>query len=353
MTKSVEDQIDVWIVNDSKYMTQLLKDLISDPKINVSTTARDGAEALRKLDHRKPDVILLDLEMPKMDGLTFIEEIVKREKLVPIIVVSSFTQEGAKVVLDALENGALDFVPVSQVSPEKLNELKSTLISKIDVAANSDPFQIIPKNIEKLKPKQKTEITSGAASKVIVIGASTGGPKVVQTIISALPSELNAGVLIVQHMPKGFTEQFAKRLDAISELRIKEAQDGDLVENGTVLVAPGDYHMIVESNMKIKLVTGPKRFGVRPAVNMTMVSASEVFGTNTIGVLLTGMGHDGGFGMKTIKKRGGKTIAQDSTSAVVYGMPKAAVDLNAVDKSLPTHKIPATLLEEVDKLGRK
>ena len=353
MAKPVEDQIDVWIVNDSKYMTQLLTDLITDSKIKVSTTARDGSEALRKLELKKPDVILLDLEMPKMDGLTFIEEIVKREKLVPIIVVSSFTQEGAKIVLDALENGALDFIPVSQVSPEKLSELKSLLISKIDVAANSDPFQIIPKNIEKLKPKQKAITATGAASKIVVIGASTGGPKVVQAIISALPSDLDSGVLVVQHMPKGFTEQFAKRLDATSQLRIKEAKDGDLIENGTVLIAPGDYHMIVDPTMKIKLVTGPKRFGVRPAVNMTMVSASEVFGTNTIGVLLTGMGHDGGFGMKTIKKRGGTTIAQDSTTAVVYGMPKAAVELNAVDLSLPTSKIPSTILQEVEKLGRK
>ena len=352
MAKSVEDQIDVWIVNDSKYMTQLLTDLVSVKNIVVSSTSRDGADALRKLSIKKPDVILLDLEMPRMDGLTFIEEVVKQDKLVPIIVVSSFTQEGAKLVLDALENGALDFIPVSQVNPEKMNDLKENLISKINVAATSDPFQLIPQNIEKLKPRHKCQISKDAAQRVIVLGSSTGGPKVVQSIISSLPRDISAGILVVQHMPKDFTGQFAQRLNEVSELEVKEAKDGDLVKNGTVYVAPGDYHMIIDNNKKIKLVTGPKRFGVRPAVNMTMVSAAEVYGTNTVGVLLTGMGHDGGFGMKTIKKRGGQTIAQDSTTAVVYGMPKAAVELNAVDQSLPTDKIPYAILEEIEKLVR-
>ena len=352
MTKSIEDQIDVWIVNDSKYMTQLLTDLVSEKNIKVSTTARDGADALRKLSIKKPDVILLDLEMPKMDGLTFIEEIVKQDKLVPIIVVSSFTEEGAKLVLDALENGALDFIPVSQMRPEKMNELKESLISKIQIAAKSDPFQLIPQNIEKLKPKKTCAVSKEAAQRVVVIGSSTGGPKVVQSIVSSLPRDMAAGVLVVQHMPKAFTGQFAERLNEVSDLTVKEAKDGDLVKNGIVYVAPGDYHMIIDNEKKLKLVTGPKRFGVRPAVNMTMVSAAETYGTNTVGVILTGMGHDGGFGMKTIKKRGGHTIAQDSTTAVVYGMPKAAVELNAVDQSLPTEKIPHAILEEIEKLVR-
>ena len=254
--------------------------------------------------------------------------------------------------MDALENGALDFVPISQIQPEKINELKASLISKINIAANSDPFQLIPKNIEKLKPRKACQVSKDAAQRVVVIGSSTGGPKVVQSIISSLPRDIAAGILVVQHMPKGFTEQFASRLNETSDLEVKEAKDGDLIKNGTVYVAPGDYHMIIDNDKKLKLVTGPKRFGVRPAVNMTMVSAAETYGTNTIGVILTGMGHDGGFGMKTIKKRGGHTIAQDSTTAVVYGMPKAAVELNAVDQSLPTDKIPQAIVEEIEKLVR-
>lgn len=352
MTESLEKQIDVWIVNDSMYMTKLLSDLVTGKNIHVSNTARDGAEALRKLEIKKPDVVLLDLEMPRMDGLTFIEEIVKQGKLIPIIVVSSFTQDGAKIVIDALENGALDFVPVSQTNPSTIHELKSTLVSKIEAAANSDPLQLIKQNLGNLKPKSKFPIPQNSSSCVVVIGASTGGPKVVQSIMSSLPPDIDAGILIVQHMPKGFTAQFASRLDQSSPLHVKEAKDGDVVKNGIAYVAPGDYHMIVDNSRTIRLVTGPKRFGVRPAVNMTMVSAAEVFGPNTIGVLLTGMGHDGAFGMKTIKKRGGKTIAQDSKTCVVYGMPRAALELNAVDQSLSVSQIPTKILDEVKNLVR-
>ena len=350
MTKSVEDQIDVWIVNDSKYMTQLLSDLVSKDNIKVTNTARDGAEALRKLNANKPDVILLDLEMPTMDGLTFIEEVVKQDKLVPIIVVSSFSQEGAKVVLDALENGALDFVPISTTNPDQIQELKENLISKIETASKAEPNHLIVKNIQKLKPRKKIISAPNAATRVVVIGSSTGGPNTLQSILSSLPSDLKAGILVVQHMPKEFTGPLALRLDETCELPVKEAEDGDIIKEGTILVARGGYHMIVESNMRIKLIDGPKRFGVKPAVNMTMVSASEVFGSNTVGILLTGMGHDGAFGMKTIKKRGGSTIAQDSSSSVIYGMPKAAVDLRAVDKLLPTAKIPQTIQDLVEKL---
>ncbi len=352
MTKSIEDKIDVWIVNDSKYMTKMLTDIVNTEKIQVSGTARDGAEALRKLATKKPDVILLDLEMPTMDGLTFIEEVVRQDKLVPIIVVSSFTQEGTKIVLDALENGALDFVPISQANPEQINQFKETLISKIKIAVESDPSQLIIKNIEKLKPRKKIVSAPQSSSRLIILGSSTGGPNVIQSILASLPNDLSAGILVVQHMPKEFTGPFALRLNENCDLHVKEAEDGDVIKDGTVLVAQGGCHMMVLPNMSIKRVEGPKRFGVKPAVNITMVSASEVFGSNTIGVLLTGMGHDGAFGMKTIKKRGGVTIAQDSSSSVIYGMPKAAIDLHVVDHTLPKEKIAKAILEEVEKLAR-
>jgi len=184
---------------------------------------------------------------------------------------------------------------------------------------------------------------------LIILGSSTGGPQVIQSIISSFPPDFDAGILVVQHMPKEFTYTFAQRLNDISDLEVKEAQDGDVIKNGTVLVAPGDAHMIVEPTKRVRLVGGPKRFGVKPSINMTMISASEVFGSDIIGVLLTGMGHDGAFGMKSIKKRGGKTIAQDQNSAVVYGMPKAAVELKVVDKSLTTEQIPLAILKEVEK----
>lgn len=341
------------IINDSAYMSTLLKDLVSTETIRVYDIARDGIEGLRKIALQKPDVILLDLEMPRMDGVTFIEEMVKRGTLIPTILVSSFSQDGAKIVLDALENGAIDFVPISQVNPDGTNHLKETLITKITGAVKCDPYKLVVEKISTLRPKRKAIVSSQAASIVVTIASSTGGPNIVQTILAGLPADLPAGVLVVQHMPKGFTQKFAERLNEASEITVKEAQEGDLITQGVALVAPGDLHMEVDSNLKIKLINGPKRFGVRPAANVTMVSASEFFGANTVGVTLTGMGHDGAFGMKTIKRRGGKTFAQDEKSSVVFGMAKAAVDLNAVDQLLPPEKIVGAIVEEVKKLVTK
>lgn len=341
------------IINDSAYMSTLLKDLVSTETIRVYDIARDGIEGLRKIALQKPDVILLDLEMPRMDGVTFIEEMVKRGTLIPTILVSSFSQDGAKIVLDALENGAIDFVPISQVNPDGTNHLKETLITKITGAVKCDPYKLVVEKISTLRPKRKAIVSSQAASIVVTIASSTGGPNIVQTILAGLPADLPAGVLVVQHMPKGFTQKFAERLNEASEITVKEAQEGDLITQGVALIAPGDLHMEVDSNLKIKLINGPKRFGVRPAANVTMVSASEFFGANTVGVTLTGMGHDGAFGMKTIKRRGGKTFAQDEKSSVVFGMAKAAVDLNAVDQLLPPEKIAGAIVEEVKKLVTK
>jgi two-component system chemotaxis response regulator CheB len=350
LAKSVSSQINILIINDSNYMSTLLKDLISSQTMRVCDIARDGIDALRKITMQKPDVILLDLEMPRMDGLTFIEEMVKRGTLIPTILVSSFSQDGAKIVLDALENGAIDFVPISQLNPENMTILKETLITKINAAAQSDPQKAVLEKIKNLKPKRKATVSPQAASVVVTIASSTGGPGVVQSILSTFPADIHAGILVVQHMPKGFTKKFAERLDENCEINVREAQDGDLITEGTALVAPGDLHMEVDSQLKIKLIDGPKRFGVRPAANVTMISSAEHFGVNTIGVTLTGMGHDGAFGMKTIKRRGGKTIAQDEQSSVVFGMAKAACELNAVDKLLPPDKIPEAVLEEVQKL---
>lgn len=341
------------IINDSAYMSTLLKDLVSTETIRVYDIARDGIEGLRKIALQKPDVILLDLEMPRMDGVTFIEEMVKRGTLIPTILVSSFSQDGAKIVLDALENGAIDFVPISQVNPDGTNHLKETLITKITGAVKCDPYKLVVEKISTLRPKRKAIVSSQAASVVVTVASSTGGPNIVQTILAGLPADLPAGVLVVQHMPKGFTQKFAERLNEASEITVKEAQEGDLITQGVALLAPGDLHMEVDSNLKIKLINGPKRFGVRPAANVTMVSASEFFGANTVGVTLTGMGHDGAFGMKTIKRRGGKTFAQDEKSSVVFGMAKAAVDLNAVDQLLPPEKIAGAIVEEVKKLVTK
>ena len=338
------DKIKVMVVNDSGYMTELLSDLImSDPMLKVSDRARDGVEALRKITKCRPDVVLLDLEMPNMDGLGFLEKIMTTAPL-PVIVVSSYSQRGAQVVFDSLEYGAVDFLPIPQDEPDKLRQLKSRLLYKIRLAARINPKPLKCPSLPKRHSVKIQSESSGIASKTVIIGASTGGPRVLSHILSELPADLPAGLLVVQHMPSSFTSSYADHLNKVCKLMVKEAQDGYKIKDGTALLAPGDFHMLVKPSFSVRLSHGPKRLGVRPSVNMTMVTASEVYGANTIGVLLSGIGHDGAFGMKMIKRRGGITIAQDEDSSVVFGMAKAACDLDAVDKVLPADKIAQEII---------
>ena len=262
-TQTIETQIDVMIVNDSPYMTKFLSDILkSNSNINVSNTSRDGADALRKLKSHRPDVILLDLEMPVMDGLAFIESMSTSSELIPIIVVSSYSQKNAKLVLDSLECGAVDFIPIPQDAQNNLKQFGQLLIEKIKIAKDSEPTQLIVKNLSRLRPKPNFSKRTFLTSQVVVIGSSTCGPNVVNHILAELPADIPAAILVVQHMPKEFTPSFAERLNKSSDLVIKEASNGDSLENGTVLIAPGDYHMVVEPNHKISLNQEPKRFGV-------------------------------------------------------------------------------------------
>ena len=341
--------IKVGIVNDSNLIRKYLTEVISVDSIEVVFTAVDGEDALNKIMFKTPDVILLDLEMPKMDGLTFIDKMIDSGKLYPTIIISNFSQDGSKLVLDALENGAVDFVPMSDISNNE-KKLQSVLLSKIKTAHSSDPFQLIHKKLSSLKPRIKSIPGFGSSERIIIIGSSTGGPSTVQKVLNELPTDIAAGILLVQHMPKGFTKQFADRLSKTTGFSVKEAEDGDVIKDGMILMAPGDYHMTVQPNRKIRLDSSEKRFGVRPAVNMTMVSASEVFGSNIVGVILTGMGHDGGFGMKSIKKRGGHTIVQNKETCVIFGMPKSVIDLDAADFVLPLDDIPKKITMEIQAL---
>lgn len=343
--------IKVCIVNDSNLMRKYLADLINIDGIEIISTAIDGKDALSKISVKKPDVILLDLEMPKMDGLTFIDEMVKSGTLFPTIIVSNFSQNGSKLVLDALENGAVDFVPIPIDSKDD-EKLQDALITKIKIAYESDPIQLIQDKINSLKPKRKVVPRTDTSERLVVIGSSTGGPATVQKVLNELPHDLPAGILLVQHMPKEFTTQFAARLSNNSGFVVKEAEEGDIIKDGEILVAPGDYHMIVQPNRKIHLDSSDKRFGVRPSVNMTMISASEVYGSSLVGVVLTGMGHDGGFGMKSIKKRGGHTIVQNKKTSVIFGMPQSVIDLNAADHILDLDEIAAKISKEVQNLVR-
>ena len=351
MLEQQSKPIKVCIVNDSNLMRKYLTDLITIDGIEVISTAIDGIDALSKISAKKPDVILLDLEMPKMDGLTFIDEMVKSGTLFPTIIVSNFSQNGSKLVLDALENGAVDFVPV-QTDAKDDKKLQDALITKIKIAYQSDPIQLIQDKINSLKPTRKVTPRIDTSERLVVIGSSTGGPATVQKVLNDLSLDIPAGILVVQHMPKEFTTQFAIRLAKNSGFVVKEAKEGDIIKDGEILVAPGDYHMIVQPNRKIHLDSSDKRFGVRPSVNMTMISAAEVYGSSLVGVVLTGMGHDGGFGMKSIKKRGGHTIVQNKKTSVIFGMPQAVIDLNAADHILDLGEIPAKISKEVQNLVR-
>jgi len=343
--------IKVCVVNDSNLMRKYLTDLITVEGIEVISTAIDGKDALSKISVKKPDVILLDLEMPKMDGLTFIDEMVKSGTLFPTIIVSNFSQDGSKLVLDALENGAVDFLSVSASSDDN-KQFQDNLVTKIKIAYNSDPIQLIQDNINSLKPKRKIIPRNDTSERLVVIGSSTGGPGTVQKVLNNLPLDMPSGILLVQHMPKGFTKQFAARLATNSGFVVREAKEGDVIRDGEILLAPGDYHMVVQPGRKIHLDSSDKRFGVRPSVNMTMISASEVYGSSLVGVILTGMGHDGGFGMKTIKKRGGHTIVQSKKTCVIFGMPQSVIDLNAADHILDLNDIPDKISMEVQSLVR-
>jgi two-component system chemotaxis response regulator CheB len=348
MMLTSKNQINVMIVNDSPFMIQLLQDLITvDARINVTSTARDGVEALRKIKYFPADVILLDLEMPNMDGLTFIKKVMT-QKQIPIIVVSNYSNLGGKLVLDSLELGAVDFVTVPNDSPEVLRRLSDVLISKIDIASKSNPSVIVPKVISKLQPYHaKTFDDKIRATRIVVIGASTGGPKVITDILRDIPSDIPAAFLIVQHMSKEFISNFAQRLNDISNIKVKQASEGEVIKEGVALLAPGDFHMFVKSPNRIQLNQGPKRFGVRPSINVTMVSASEIYGADTIGVLLSGMGQDGAFGMRMIKKRQGITLAQNESSSVIFGMAKAAKDMDVVDKMVSADEIAREIVKAV------
>ena len=331
-------QIKVLVVDDSLFMRTAISSLLnSDPKISVIGTAGDGEEALRKISELNPDVVTLDVEMPRINGLTTLKEIMKKHPL-PVVMLSALTKEGAKETFKALEYGAVDYVvkPSGTVSLD-LKLVRDELIAKIKAAAFAKPMR------HKVKKPGIVAKSFDSEGKVIAMGASTGGPQALTEILSRLPEDIPP-TLIVQHMPEGFTKAFAEHLDEKCQFKVKEAENGDRISKGLALVAPGGYHMLVTKNGRILLDKGPLIHNVRPAVDPMMFSVAEAYGSKVVGVLLTGMGRDGAKGMKAIKEKGGTTIAQDEKTCVVFGMPKAAIGEGCVDIVLPLHKIPKEIV---------
>ncbi|ASJ02874.1 chemotaxis response regulator protein-glutamate methylesterase [Thermococcus profundus] len=350
-------KIRVLVVDDSAFMRRVLKDILeSDPEIEVCCEARDGVEAIEKVKQHRPDVITLDVEMPRMNGLDALKFIMNKYPTA-VIMVSALTQEGADATIKALEYGAVDFIPKPSSSISiNMRELKDEIIAKVKEAAKV-PIKFLQFKRRRLLREQLTKVRKReeAARRAVAIAASTGGPQSLLKVFEKLPGELDAGILLVQHMPPGFTRSFAMRLDRISRVNVKEAEDGEVVYKNWAYVAPGDYHMeVVNRGGKptIKLYKGPKIHGVRPAADPMMKSVAEVFGRKTVGVVMTGMGRDGAEGIVAIKKKGGITIAQDKETSIIYGMPKAAAETGMVDYIVPLDKIADTIVMALRKIPR-
>lgn len=348
--------INVLIVDDSAFMRNVLSSMLSaDPAIKIIGTARDGLEAIEKVESLKPDIVTMDVEMPRMDGITALKNIMEKTPL-PVIMVSSLTTEGAKVTLDALDLGAVDFIPknLSELSVN-IVKIKEILIERVKhIAHKGLPRRrfgnvIARKHVE---ADPGSNIAGARRIGIVSIGTSTGGPKALQEVISIIPRGLPVPIVIAQHMPPSFTKPFAERLDQLSHLSVKEAEEGEPLKPGVVFIAPGRGNMRVERKRGIETIVNisekhETEFMYRPSVDALMLSVAEYYPGRALGVILTGMGNDGCKGLSSIKKTGGRVFAQDEETCVVYGMPKAVIDAGIADKVLPIEEIAGEIVNAV------
>ena len=378
--------IRVLIADDSAFMRKVLSDLFkSQSDFEVVGTAVNGQDAIEKVKKFQPDVLTLDVIMPVMDGLNALAVIMEQCPL-PVVMVSSTTQKGTNETIRALALGAVDFVSKAGGAISKIDTIKDEILAKCRLAAKtharksfavSKPLVYTPKpaNVEpitrRVEVKRRTgfvfgqkptinrtpstitpsrKIIPSTGKKIVTIGTSTGGPQALQAVITQLPANLPCGVVVVQHMPAGFTKSLADRLNSISEIAVKEAEHDEIIRPGQVYIAPGDYHLRIVpaggGERKIALSQEPRVGNLRPTVNYMFDSAAQ-FGKDLISVIMTGMGSDGCEGMKKIKATGGYSIAQDESSCVVYGMPKAVVDAGLADEIRPLNKIAEAIVEAV------
>jgi two-component system chemotaxis response regulator CheB len=338
--------IKVLIVDDSATARAVLRDILeSEPSIEVVATASDAYIARDKIVELKPDVVCLDVEMPRMDGITFLKKLMHYMPL-PVVMVSSLTQSGAKTTLEALEAGAVDFVPKmhSHIYDGK-DEMKDELIAKIKSASKAKVFK---KEFKQILTANTTSLAE-TTNKILAIGASTGGTEALKDVLIGLPRNA-PGTIIVQHMPANFTAPFAQRLDSLCAMEVREAKNGDSVTPGVVLIAPGDYHMVLRrsgARYYVEIGSGQKISGHRPSVDIMFNSVAKIAGANAIGVILTGMGSDGAKGLLAMKNAGAKTLGQDEASCVVYGMPKVAYDIGAVERQVSLKNMTNTIVSSI------
>ncbi|SHJ91342.1 protein-glutamate methylesterase/protein-glutamine glutaminase [Paramaledivibacter caminithermalis] len=354
------DKIKVLVVDDSVFMRRILSDIInSHPNIEVIDTARDGEEAILKVQNLKPHVVTLDVEMPKMDGLKALQKIMDISP-VPVLMLSGLTKEGTDATIKALQYGAVDFIAKpSNIFKINVEDMKKQLLDKIIIASKIKLGKKlfykthIPKKNVKVHSTSPRILTNnkGTAKKVVAIGTSTGGPRALQTILPNIPKDIDATFVIVQHMPPGFTKSLADRLDSICEINVKEAEQDDILLPGHAYIAPGGKHMIINKDnnkLKISLNKKPAVSGHRPSVDAMMNSLASTGIDNIIGVILTGMGSDGAQGLKKVKENSAYIIAQDEESCVVFGMPKSTIKLGIVDKVLPIDDISDEIIRAVE-----
>lgn len=342
------NKIKVLIIDDSALVRKVLTETINATQdIEVIGSAPNPFIGRDMIVELKPQVLLLDIEMPKMDGLTFLEKLMTHFPM-PVIVVSSLGDSGGDVALRAMELGALEVLKKPGAS-YSIMEMKEQLIDKIRAAAKIKIFPKLQKSA--VAKKMKTTSMLRTTNKVVAIGASTGGTVALTDLLTKMPQNIPP-ILIVQHMPEGFTYKFAERLNSLCKFEVKEAKNGDYVLSGRVLLAPGNKHMVIKrdgANYYVEIKDGPLVFHQRPAVEVLFYSMAKYVGNNAVGVILTGMGKDGAEGMLEMKKSGAYTIAQDEKSSIVFGMPKEAIALGGVDEIHPLNDIPFAIMKYIDK----
>ncbi len=344
-----KEMLRVLVVDDSALMRKLIPQIIErDSSIHVVGTAMDGTFALKKIEELQPHVITLDLEMPRMDGMETLRAIMRHSRL-PVIVVSAHTTQGASATFKALALGAFDFVAKPQDAlSANMDAIATELINKIKVAAETRISKAQPE-VPSGRRNKKSGEKRLPARRIVAIGVSTGGPNALQYVLSQLPADFPAGIVVVQHMPEGFTELFARRLDECCAIDVKEAASGDLLLAGRALICPGNRHMRVKRMPLgdiVVLSEEPKINGHRPSVDVLYRSVAQEFGRDAIGLIMTGMGEDGAEALGEIRKQGGITIAQDEESCVVYGMPRAAIDRGSVMRVVPLDALANTLIAQ-------
>lgn len=342
-------KIKVLIVDDSAVVRQTLSSILSsDPWFEVIGTAADPFQAVERMKKEVPDVITLDIEMPKMDGLTFLQKIMSQHPIA-VVIVSSLAEQGSETVMRALEYGAVEIIQKPRMGTKQFIEESKTLICDTVKAAASARLDRIARHVkiepklsaDAVLPKPSSKAMIRTTEKVLAIGASTGGTEALRVVLEAMPVDC-PGIVVVQHMPEGFTSAFANRLNSLCRIDVKEAHDNDTVIRGCALIAPGNRHMLLKrsgARYFVEIKDGPLVSRHRPSVDVLFRSVAQYAGKNAVGVIMTGMGDDGSRGMLEMKQAGAFNIAQDEDSCVVFGMPKEAIKKNAVDIVIPLEKI--------------